>query len=63
MAKQNYQEPYQPRKMPLPQQMRYYKALSNFWQSVADKYPNRYNKHKATIFTRDLERVRQEMSE
>jgi len=61
MARQIYEEPYNPRKLPLPQQKDYYQALSRFWDSVADKYPNAYNRYKATIFSRDLKRVEKEI--
>lgn len=47
--------------MSLAKQTEYYGKLSAFWSSVANKYPNPYNKHKETIFTRELKRVKQEM--
>ena len=56
-----YEESRHPRKLSLPKQEEYYQALANFWKSVVNKYPNRYNKGKATIYSSDLKRVQKEM--
>ena len=51
-----------PRQQPIEVQAEYYGALSRFWKSVVRKYPSSYNRSQATIFTKDYERVHQQIA-
>ena len=59
--RQIFREAYHPRKLPVTQQADYYQAMSKFWVSVVDKYPNAYNRQKATLFVREWDRVKLEL--
>jgi len=61
MARDLYVEARNPHKLPLSQQLGYYRPLAEFWVSVANKYPNKYNRHKAKQYLRNLKRVLQEI--
>ena len=61
MANDMYPEAYRPRQLDLQRQFAYYSAMMNFWASVAEKFPHGDNKTKATLYTREYERVLREL--